>query len=65
MLLGQRAPNFHERLGLPLDERDIFAGGIFEQGVARIMRVRHDMVEHLSLRADDGAVEDGRIKGRE
>lgn len=65
MLLGKRAPNLHERVGLPLDERDVFARSIFEQGVARIMRVRLDVVKDLPPRADDGAVGDGRTEGRE
>ena len=65
MLLGKRAPNLHERVGLPLDERDVFARSVFEQGVARIMRVRLDVVKDLPPRADDGAVGDGRTEGRE
>ena len=65
MLLGECAPNLHERVGLPLDERDVFARGVFEQGVARVVRVRLDVVEHLPPRADDGAVDDGRAEGRE
>ncbi len=53
-------------MGLPLDERDIFARGVLEDGIARIMRIRGDVVEHLPLRAaEDGAVEDGRTERRE